>query len=342
MTELIGVALRDLLPPAGPRISIPTRTMLDLAGLADRLGYHSVWVPEGHGRELFTQLGAIAVTTSQIRLATGILPVFSRLPVMAAMSLATLDDLSTGRVIFGVGTGHRALTEQGYGTKYQLPLIAVQEFIEIVRRVLTGQAVHYRGQVFQVDAFELEFKPARRVPIFVAALGTHMLRVASQVGDGVLLNWATPERVRWAVRHIRAAMAAVGRDPRTIQIACFVRTCVTDDPVRARSTLRRLIATYASLPAYARMWRHSGFAEEVRAIQKAWASGVDAAAASIPDVMGGCLGLVGSAAVCREGLSRFRSAGVDIPIVYPFPTDPGDETALRRTIQALAPASVEA
>jgi 5,10-methylenetetrahydromethanopterin reductase len=328
MARQLGVALRDLLPPAGPRSAMPSRGLVDLAVTAERSGYHSVWLPEGRGREAFSLLGAMARATSRIQLGTGIMPVFSRPPALAAMGIATLDDLSDGRMNLGVGAGH---------TKFPHPRRAVREFVEIVRLVMTGRSVNYTGRVFQVDNFTLEFTPARQVPIFLAALRTRMLRLAGELGGGVLLNWATTKRAARAVEIVREAAASSGRDPQDIIVACFIRTCVTDDVDGARGVLRRLIAAYAALPSYAAMWTDSGFGGEVAAIQKAWSSGVDEAAESVSDRMVAAIGLIGAQEACLAGLEQFRKAGVDLPIIYPFPLRPGDDSAYRQTIEALAP-----
>ncbi len=167
----IAVVLRDLLPPAGPRSLLPVRALVDLAALADRLGYHSVWVPEGRGRELGSMLGAMALATTRLGLATGILPLYSRPPALVAMAAATLASLSGGRFILGIGAGHPAIIGQGYGVPFREPLIAAREFVAIVRAVLAGERVSMRGRVFTVEAFELEARPDHPVPIYVAALG---------------------------------------------------------------------------------------------------------------------------------------------------------------------------
>jgi len=335
----LGVSLRDLLPPAGPRGALPVRAIVELAATAEELGYHSVWLPEGRGREAIAQLGAIAAITNRIHLGTGIMPVFSRPPALAAMALATLDDLSGGRVLFGIGAGHAGIAGRGYGLAFRQPVRAVREFVEIVRRAMSGQVVRYAGRVFQVQEFSLESVPARPVPVYVAALRGGMLRLAGRVGDGVLLNWATPERAAASGAAAREAAVAAGRDPASVTVACFIRACVTDEAERAREILRRLIAVYAALPAYARLFEESGFAREVRAA--AGAPGVEAAARAISDRMVDALGVVGTAAQVRAGVDRYRRAGVDLPIVYPFPAETGPEAdpeAYRRTITAVAPA----
>lgn len=332
----LGVSLRDLLPPAGPRSALPVRSIVDLAVRTERLGYHTVWLPEGRGREAMAQLGALAMATNRIHLGTGIIPVFSRPPALVAMGLATLDDLSDGRVIFGIGAGHPAITERGYGQAFRHPVRAVREFVEIVRLAMSGDTVRYEGKVFRVQEFALESTPARQVPIFIAALRGGMLRLAGQIGDGVLLNWATPERAAQAASAVREAAVAAGRPERAVTVACLVRVCVTDAVEPAREILRRLIAAYAGLPAYASMFEESGFAGEIEAIHAAWNSGIDAAARAVSDRMVESLGLVGSAEHCREGISRFRESSVDLPVAYPYPIGPGPES-YARTIEALAP-----
>jgi probable F420-dependent oxidoreductase len=282
------------------------------------------------------QLGALAITTNRVHLATGIMPVFSRPPALAAMGLATLDDLSGGRLIFGIGAGHPGITERGYGQTFTHPVRAVREFVEIVRLTMSGETVRYAGQVFQVQEFALESTPARQVPIFIAALRGRMLRLAGQIGDGVLLNWATSERAARSSAAVREAARAAGRPQGSVSVACFVRVCVTEQVARAREILRRIIATYGGLDAYARMFEESGFAEEVHAIRAGWVLGIDAAARAVSDRMVEGLGLIGTADQCRAGIDRFRKSGVDLPVIYPYPVAPGPDS-LGRTIEALAP-----
>lgn len=330
----LGLALRDWPAPAGRKATLGTRTVLDLARAAERLGYHSVWVPEGQGWEAFALLGALAAATDRMALATGITPVFSRPPGLVAMGLATLDDLSAGRVIFGVGAGHAELAGAAYGQRVRNPVAAVREFVHIVRGVMSGDGVPFHGRVFQVGGFALEYVPSRVVPVYVAALRERMLALAGELGDGVLLNWATPARVRVAVGGVRQAAAAAGR-PGTVQVACFIRVCVTDRAEPAREALRSLIAAYARFRNYREFWRESGFAEEMDRAEAAVRSGAGAVVGAISDRMVDALGLVGSAADVRRRLEEFRDAGVDLPIVYPFAAGLGEST-YRDTIEGLA------
>jgi probable F420-dependent oxidoreductase len=335
----LAIVLRDLLPPAGPRDLMSAPTLVEFASLADRLGYHSVWVPEGRGRELGSTLGAMARATSRIGLATGIMPLYSRPPALAAMAAATLSDLTGGRFLLGVGAGHPAIIAQGYGLPFEKPLRAAREFVEIVRAALSGRRVAMRGEVFRVDAFQLESRPRDPVPIYLAALGPSMLRLAGEIADGVILNWVAPEHVDWAVGCVREGSRRAGRDPAATRVVCFVRAAVTDAPAAAWAVLRRLAATYVMMPSYARMFEAAGRAADVAAIRDAWeAGGVDAAAAAASSDFVGRLAVVGSRSACLEGLRRYYDLGVDVVAAYPFPVGPDVAGSMQATIEGLAPA----
>ena len=333
----LALVLRDLLPPAGPRALLPVQSLLELATLADRLGYHSVWVPEGRGRELFATLGAMSRATERVGLATGILTIYSRPPALSAMAAATLAGLTGGRFILGLGVGHPEVIEAGYGAAYRRPLAAMREYVEIVRRTMDGTRVAFQGRVFRVKEFQLESRPQHTVPIYIAALGERMLGLAGEIADGVVLNWMPPDRVQWATQIARDAAVRAGRDAASMTVVCYVRAAVTDNPEAAWTVMRRLLATYIEMPAYARMLRDAGFAAEISAIRGAWAaSGVDAAAATIRRDLLDRLAVIGTAESCRAGLARYFDAGADVVAAYPFPFGDDAASSLRATIEALA------
>jgi probable F420-dependent oxidoreductase len=341
----LGLVLRDLLPPAGPRDLLPAATLVEFAALADRLGYDSLWVPEGRGREALTMVAAMAGVTHRARLATGILPVFSRPPALAAMAAATLADLTGGRFVLGVGAGHPRIVEAGYGLQYREPLRAVREFVAIVRAALAGETVTYDGRVFTVRDFQLESRPGHAVPIYLAALGANMLRAAGEIADGVILNWIPAARVPWAVDVVREAARLAGRDPAAVQVVCYVRVAVTDQREAAWAVLRRLVATYAAMPAYAQAFEAAGFVREIQAMNAEWAhGGVAGAAAAAPAEFVEALGAVGPPRSCRERLDEYFDAGADLVAAYPFPAGlhpagPDAAGSMQATIEALGATS---
>ena len=318
--------------PAGP----PQETVA-LVQFAESLGYDVAWMPDQtFHRDPFLTLAACAHGTTRIALGVGVTNPYTRHPALIARAAATLSELCNGRFILGIGTGHPAVIEEGYGLQHREPLAAAREFILIVRRALTGERVGMHGRVFRVDAFQLESRSLHRVPIYLAALGPRMLRLAGQLADGVILNWISPSRVRSAVEIVRQEALLAGRDPASVEVVCFVRAAVTPARDAAWRVMRRLLATYAAMPAYARMFEEAGFTGDVAAMSVAWAAGgVEAAAAAASDEFVRDLAVVGSTQECLEGLNRYRDAGADLVAAYPFPV--GDDAAgsMRATIEGL-------
>ncbi len=163
-----------------------------------------------------------------MRLGTAIANVFTRGPATLAMSAATVADLAPGRFILGIGAGSQPIVESWNGGRFTLPATRVREMVQVVRAILAGERVVFRGKALTVDGFRLVRPPAAPVPIYVAALRPGMLRVAGEVGDGVILNWLSAADVPGVVRVVREAAAAAGRDPASIEITA--RLLVNVDP----------------------------------------------------------------------------------------------------------------
>jgi alkanesulfonate monooxygenase SsuD/methylene tetrahydromethanopterin reductase-like flavin-dependent oxidoreductase (luciferase family) len=145
--------------------------LIECIRTADACGYDSFWVPEAWEREAFTSLAELAVQTERIHLGTGIINIFSRTPALIAMSAATLDELSGGRFRLGLGTSGARLIEHFHGIPYNKPLTRLRETIQIVRALLSGDAVDFKGECFELRSFKLGFKPVRdNIPIYVAGL----------------------------------------------------------------------------------------------------------------------------------------------------------------------------
>jgi alkanesulfonate monooxygenase SsuD/methylene tetrahydromethanopterin reductase-like flavin-dependent oxidoreductase (luciferase family) len=155
-----------------------------LAQRAEARGYETVWVPESAGREAFTQLGVYALSTRSLHLATGIVNVYTRSPSLVAMSLATLDEVSGGRAILGLGIGHREALAQEHGVALTQPFERMREYVSLVRAVLRSDCLP-STPICGVTRFHLAFAPERRaVPIYLAALGPRMCELAGEIADG--------------------------------------------------------------------------------------------------------------------------------------------------------------
>ncbi|MBI4010969.1 MAG: LLM class flavin-dependent oxidoreductase [Candidatus Rokubacteria bacterium] len=301
---------------------LPVRQLVELARLAEAAGYESVWVPEGSGKDAFSQLTAYALATREIGLATGIVTIFPRSPAILAMTAATLDHLSDQRAILGLGVGHKELLETGHGVVYDRPVRRMREYVTLVRGILHGQALP-PAVVVPVTRFRLDFIPERaELPIYVAALGPQMCRLAGEVADGVLLNWATPGYAAEAVAEVRAGAERAGRDGRAVDVACYIRAAVGEDPAAVARSLALETARYVALDFYRRMFDRSGFARETAAVVAALPQGIEAAAARVSDRMLEAVALFGDDAAWRKRLGEYRALGVALPVIAPVPVGP--------------------
>lgn len=304
---------------------------VDLAQLAESRGYEMVWVPEGSGRDSLTQLTYLACHTGAVKLATGILPVYYRTPMLTAMSAAGIGDLSQGRFVLGLGVGHRPSVEGTHGIPFRRPLTHMRETITLVRRLLDGEQVSHRGRVFDVGNASLgAAAPRQRVPIYVAALGPQMLELTGELADGVLLNWTASNYLEEAIRHLHRGAEKAGRDPSEIDVAGYVRVAVSDNPDAARVSLQGQIARYASNPFYNNFFKGMGFGKEMSAAEEAIRKGdIEEAARAISPEMQDQVAVVGNAEQCRSEIEMRRSRGLNLPVVAPFTVDEAKASYVR-------------
>lgn len=308
--------------------------------LAEDLGYDSAWVAEGHGGDQFAVLAACAGVTSRIRLGTSISSVFVRSAPTIAMAAATVDQLSGGRFVLGLGSSHRVQVEGEHGLAYARPIDRVRETVEVVRGLLRDGAVAYRGQVIDIARFDLWFRPLRpAVPVYLSGLFRPMLEVCGEIAQGAILTWSTPEFARTAAAHVATGAERAGRKAADVEIASLLGCAVAADLDEARERLKPGVALYAGyFPRYNRLLAESGFAETAAAIRAAWARGDRRGAArAVPDALIDAVALAGPPARCRERLARYREAGVDLPIVTPRVRDGGGVASVQEAIRACAP-----
>jgi len=305
---------------------------------AEDLGYGEVWMTEGSGRDSLTQLTAIGAATNSIGLATGILPMFSRTPLITAMSSAGLAAASGGRFILGLGVGNRPATEDGHGVAYSQPMEHLSDMVHIVRGLLQGEEVSHHGKAITVNRAVLgDAKPEGKVPIYIAALGPRMLQLAGAIADGVLLSWTAASYLEQAIQLVRDGAARAGRDPSEVAISGYLRVAVTDDLEAGRASLQREIARYAGGSHYQSFFRNTGFDVEMTGAQAARDHADNpATAAAIGENMQSELGVVGPADVCRARIEQLREMGLAKPVIAPLTV--GDmKESYERTIKALAP-----
>jgi probable F420-dependent oxidoreductase len=316
--------------------ALPAADFVAAAREAEARGYHTAWLGEVAGYDALVMSTVVATHTERLVVANGVLPVQTRTPVVLGMATASLNHLAPGRFALGLGLSSKTIVEQWHGLTFSPALAQIREAVEIIRKVATGERVNHEGKFYRVKNFRLT-GPAPKAPvrIYLAALGPEMLELAGEIADGVLLNWIPPEAVPASIAHLEAGARRAGRTLAELEIASFVRTCVTDDAAAARATLARDITGYATVDVYASFFRTAGYPDEVAAVGAAWMSGDRAGAVKqvSPRMLDG-LGVVGDEAFCRARIAEFAGVGVTQPVIVPFTSAGADHASLLRTLRA--------
>lgn len=294
---------------------------------AEQYGAEIAFIAEDvNCRDAF-ELGALSATaTDHIRIATGVVNPYTRNPTSLAMAVATLDEISEGRAVLGLGTSSPSLIEEQMGIPVGKSVAVMREATEIVRLLLAGGSVTYPGARFIYREAHLEVPPVQpRIPIYFAAMGPLMLQLAGRLADGVLLNvGASVEYVRWAVAEIQVGARKAGRQPEDITVAAWLTAYVTDDYEFGVQSAREWLASMLSIPRQGEiLLERSGIDASIlpgiRQHHGAYPHRGDreAAARYVPPEVADRLALIGSPERIAERIAEYRAAGVDVPVLGP-------------------------
>lgn len=295
--------------------------------LAESLGYDSTYVTHIAGRDSLTVLAAYAAATERIRLGTGVLPIYSRTPAATAQTAATIDELSGGRMVLGVGVSHRLTVEAWYGLSIDRPVAEMREYVGAIRAMFRGEEPP-EGEKWPTKFRFMGYDVRPELPIYVAALSPNMLRLAGEIGDGVLLWLCDPPYVRDVViPEVTKGRERAGKGLEGFDIVPAVPAAVTADRDATLERLRGDLVTYLSLPFYRSMLERSGFGGEIAGFDEGIAAGdVERAKASMSEAMLDSLGGFGGGAEVRGAVERYLDAGATSPGVSPVPTADFDAT----------------
>ncbi|MEZ5298276.1 MAG: LLM class flavin-dependent oxidoreductase [Ilumatobacteraceae bacterium] len=305
--------------------------MVDYVVEAERLGASTVWLPEYWAHDALTPLGTLAHATSTIRLGTAIVQLGTRTPAMLAMSAMTLQSLSAGRFLLGIGTSGPQVMEGWHGVPFTKPLARTRETIEIVRAVTAGERLEHRGEIYELPLPGGEGKPLRsavppvHVPIYVASLGPANLRLTGAMADGWIGNSFLTESADIFLDEITAGATSVGRSLADVDITVAVSCEITDDVEAAgRRHAEGYAFTFGAMGSgstnfYNRAFARQGFAEAVAEVQRLWLAGDrDGARRAVPTEIGLRTNLIGPPDEIRRRLAEYVAAGVDELRVNPM------------------------
>lgn len=304
---------------------------VEFAVAAERLGVDSVWIPEVWGYDALTGLAYLAAKTSTLRLGTFVVQLGSRSPAMLATSALSLQELSDGRFLLGVGTSGPRVMEGWHGVRFRKPVETTRETIEIIRTVSRGERLEHAGEIYPLplpDSSGAALKPMvrpRPVPVYVAAMGPRNLRLTGEVADGWLGNAFIPEAAEVFLGPLREGAERAGRTLADLDLVAPVAVEFHPDQAAADAAARRHADGYAFTigamgstgteaggrnfynDAFARL----GYGDQVAEVAELWRSGKrDEARAAVPIDLGRLTNLVGTPEAISERLSSYRAAGI--------------------------------
>ena len=310
----------------GALIDPHSRGAADFALAAERIGVASLWVPEVWGYDALTGLAYTAAATSSIGLGTFVVQLGSRSPALLATSALSLQDLSGGRFMLGIGTSGPRVMEGWHGVRFRKPVQTTRETIEIIRIVSRGERLDHAGEIYPLplpDSSGAALRPLVRpahVPVYVAAMGPQNLRLTGEAADGWLGNAFIPEAAEVFLGPLREGARRAGRTLADLDLVAPVAVEIHDDDASAGAAARRHADGYAftigAMGAAGRNFYNDaftrlGYGDEVAAVAEMWQAGKrDEARAAVPIDLGRLTNLVGTPDAIADRVRRHRDAGI--------------------------------
>jgi F420-dependent oxidoreductase-like protein len=311
-------------------ISIGAYDRVDVLGLveliqqAEKLGVHYAWSAEAWGGDAVTSLAYLGALTDKIKLGTGIMQISARTPSMTAMTALSLDNLTNGRFILGLGVSGPQVVEGLHGVAYQAPLTRLKETVEIVRMAFRGEKLQYGGRYHVLPrpggegkALRLDHPP-REIPIYLATLGPKSLEYTGAAADGWLGTSFSPDHAGAHLDYLRNGAEAAGRSLADIDLHASCNVAVGENVEELIDARRPGVAFSmgamgsATTNFYNDAFKRSGFTEDALAIQRLWLDGKRQAAADrVPDEMITQFGAIGTPDMVRQRLQTYRDAGIN-------------------------------
>lgn len=300
-------------------------TVIEKVKIADQLGFHSVWLGESWGYELFTSMGDLARATKQINIGAGIANIYSRTPGLVAMSAATLDERSGGRIILGLGPSGANVIEHFHGVKFEKPVKRTREYVEIIRMLLRGEKLVYKGEFFDLErGFKLRFTPFRAdLPIYIAAMGPKNVEQSGEIADGVLPVYWPGNKWGEMREQLAEGERKANRPQHSAVIAPYITSVILPenaneyDRAAARQRAAAPLAYYIGKMGvyYAQMLIRHGYGEDVQAVIEGWKGGMKTAIEAVSERMLDATSIIGTPKEIVAKLDQWAALGMDEPLL---------------------------
>jgi F420-dependent oxidoreductase-like protein len=318
---------------------------------AERLGYDSVWAAEAYGSDAATVLAWLAGATSKIKLGSAIFQMPARSAAMTAMTAATIDIISGGRMVLGIGSSGPQVAEGWHGQRFARQLQRTREYVAVLRLALARERVDYQGETLELPLPDGPGKPLKlmispvqeRIPIYLAAIGPKNTELAGEIADGWIPVFFSPEHVSDVRELLESGARRAERSLDGFDMAPSVSTYVSEDRERARNLMRPALALYIGGMGsrkqnfYNQLVQRYGFEDAARTVQDLYLDGKkEEAAAALPDELIDLVTLCGPKEHVRDRLAAFREAGVGTLMINPMAFTAPERIEQLRAVAELA------
>ena len=284
--------------------------VLECSKIISSTNIDSIWIPETWGMENFSMLSAVSGKTTTQKIGSSIINIYSRSPSTIAMGAMTVDSISKGRLILGLGTSSIPIVEDYHGAIFEKPVQRMKEYVEIIRLILSGKPINYSGKIFNLKNFTSLIKPQRtNIPIYLAAINQKMVDLTWSIGDGVIFYLRPIEEMKQTISKMQAK--------KNIDVACQIITCVSEDSDNAILRAKKTLAFYISVgKIYREFLENNGFKNEtINIFNEFKKSGFKSNHELVTDSMLESLCISGTPEECKNKLQNFIDAGIDLPII---------------------------
>ena len=284
--------------------------VLECSKIISSTNIDSIWIPETWGMENFSMLSAVSGKTTAQKIGSSIINIYSRSPSTIAMGAMTVDSISKGRLILGLGTSSIPIVEDYHGAIFEKPVQRMKEYVEIIRLILSGKPINYSGKIFNLKNFTSLIKPQRtNIPIYLAAINQKMVNLTWSIGDGVIFYLRPMEEMKQTISKMQAK--------KNIDVACQIITCVSEDSDNAILRAKKTLAFYISVgKIYREFLENNGFKNETNNIFNEFKkSGFTSNHELVTNSMLDSLCISGTPEECKNKLQNFIDAGIDLPII---------------------------
>jgi alkanesulfonate monooxygenase SsuD/methylene tetrahydromethanopterin reductase-like flavin-dependent oxidoreductase (luciferase family) len=329
----IGIDFKD----EGTGSELSAEDVLDLSRQAEAAGFESMWLNEDIGRDSVAMLAAISTLTKSIGIGTAIVNVYSRSAFQIAMAAATLDELSQGRARLGLSVGHHPWNDLGHGIPLQAPLARLREYVQFIRKALTGKQFRHDGRFFSGVNSKLGVSRSRpELPIYIGATRPRMVALAGEVADGLLTNVVSPYYVaNFSAQQFYDAARKAGRDPSRLELTAIATCCAHDDRQTAIAHARAtFMQRFRSNPDRMIETQRPEYRDELLSLKGLVARGnIESAREQVSEPLATSFVAAGNGDDMRRALDDYFTAGCTRVIVAPYPRG---RASAERLIKALA------